>query len=151
MVVKLSNDSAGYFVDLLNGKTRTDILNFYLEAYRKTGRYNADQLNEIANEQEEDVEAAELLFNKMKKIDRQEFAIEPWGYDQQNYDNFEIVGTIGGSLVAIVAGSIVTISKKKLNNKEYTKLDSSRWTLWEDPYTKKFISDQAAENIYFGH
>ena len=89
---------------------------------------------------------AEAYFSKVKWDKPQTFGVDPWGYEQTNYENLTIVGHVRGSLVALVGYNVYSIAKAKYNKRDKYILDSVRSTSWEPAYT-----DQTEYNAYYGH
>ena len=88
----------------------------------------------------------EAYLSKVKWDKPQTFGVDPWGYEQTNYENLTIVGHVRGSLVALVGYNVYSIAKAKYNKRDKYILDSVRSTSWEPAYT-----DQTEYNAYYGH
>ena len=94
----------------------------------------------------------EAYLSKVKWDKPQTFGVDPWGYEQTNYENLIIVGHVRGSLVALVGCNVYSIAKAKYNKRDkFTHLDDVRSTSWEPAYTDQELADQAEYNAYYGH
>lgn len=96
------------------------------------------------------------FFDKVKLFEEKEtYSVMGWGYGQTNYENFMVVGQIGGSMVCILdcGNYVFTVSKAKYLKKEFAWLDNSkvRATKWDEPFTKEEIMEQNQYNAYYGH
>ncbi|MBM7617868.1 hypothetical protein JOC36_001461 [Weissella uvarum] len=132
MTVKLSNDEFNDFVALMNGEDLVQV----------------DAEDEYAVEQRNLVLA---LFNQMKTVEHQEFAVEPWGYDQINLENVTLIGTYRNSVLLQGKYVLYAVSKSKFNKRESASLDGSRMTLWAEPHSYNEIAENVIDNFYSGH
>lgn len=95
---------------------------------------------------------AEALYAKMKRVEKPEvYAVNGWGYEQTNYENVQLVGQAGSSMILVGDYATYAIAKRKYVNREYAYLDDVRSTSWEQAYTSDEIAESRQENMYFGH
>lgn len=95
---------------------------------------------------------AEALYAKMKRVENpQLYAVNGWGYDQTNYENVQLVGQAGGSMILVGRYATYSIAKRKYVNREHAYLDDVRSTSWEKAYTTDEIAENRLENMYNGH
>ena len=95
---------------------------------------------------------AEALYAKMKRLDKPEvYAVNGWGYEQTNYENVQLVGQVGGSMILVGRYATYAIAKRKYVNREHAYLDDVRSTSWEKAYTSDEIAENRLENMYNGH
>lgn len=95
---------------------------------------------------------AEALYKKMKRLDKPElYAVNSWGYDQTNYENVQVVGQAGGSMILVGQYATYAIAKRKYVNREHAYLDDVRSTSWDKAYTSDEMAENRLENMYNGH
>ncbi len=95
---------------------------------------------------------AEALYAKFKPLDKPEtYAVNSWGYEQTNYENVQVIGQAGSSMILVGRYATYAIAKRKYVNREYAHLDAVRSTSWEQAYTSDEIAESRQENMYFGH
>lgn len=95
---------------------------------------------------------AEALYAKFKRLDKPEvYAVNGWGYEQTNYENVQLVGQVGGSVILVGQYATYAIAKHKYVNREHACLDDVRSTSWEKAYTSDEIAENRLENMYNGH
>ena len=154
-MLKLNNSSAAYFKDLVKGQTVDEIT----EAIKKDVHSKKDVFNFTYNDIISNIsyEIADLnnaldLFNKMKPVKHEQYAINQWGYEQTNLDNLTVVGTVRGSMIALANDKVFSISKAKYNKKAaYTSLDNVISTSWGKSYSSNEMASQATQNAYTGY
>ena len=154
-MLKLSNSAAVYFKSLVNGQSADEIR----EAIKKDVNSKKDVFNFTYNDIISNIsyEIADLnnaldLFNKMKPVKHENYAINQWGYEQTNLNNLTIVGTVRGSVIALANDKVFSISKAKYNKKAaYTSLDDVISTSWAKPYSSDKMALQAIKNAYTGY
>lgn len=95
---------------------------------------------------------AEALYAKMKRVEKPEvYAVNGWGYEQTNYENVQVIGQAGASMILVGDYATYAIAKHKYTNREYAYLDDVRSTSWNEAYTSDEIAESRQENMYFGH
>lgn len=95
---------------------------------------------------------AEALYAKFKPLDKPEvYAVNGWGYEQTNYENVQLVGQVGGSMILVGRYATYAIAKRKYVNREHAYLDDVRSTSWEKAYTSDEIAENRLDNMYNGH
>lgn len=152
---KLNNSAAHYFKKFYEGLTKSEIcelieqdLSNHIQQGMLKPEYKADQMKYEL----EDLAEAEAYFSKMTIDKPQTFKLDPWGYDQTNYENMTVIGHIRGSVIVLLAHKVYSVSKAKYTKREkYTHLDDVRSTIWEPAYTSKELADQAMYNAYYGY
>ena len=156
MATKFSNQQERYFKKLYEGLTREEIISDIKDDLEQ--RIQPAYMNKFdyyLSKDIEEFEEVEEYFQRMKPLDEIEmYAINAWGYEQTNLENFTVVGQVGASMVCIGAHCIWSVSKAKYNKKEpYTSLDSDhvRSTSWETWYPFDEIAENRMHNAYFGH
>ncbi|GAK31040.1 hypothetical protein WOSG25_070170 [Weissella oryzae SG25] len=155
MVTKLTNDEAKYFIELCAGKTKQQIIG--VAALLSDYRLAASKRDSTAfvKSREAAYKIAETLFNSITFFDNPEFyRLNPWGYEQTNYENIKVVGSYKNTVIAFNQHTVYAISKNKYRNREpHTYLDNQRLrsTSWLSPYTNQEIAKQSQENMYLGH
>ena len=159
MATKFYNNQSRVFNELLNGGDFDEILQRETEKVNNAQYYCSDEQAEEYRKQEiQDVLDVKKFFDKIKFFDEPEvYRVDPWGYDQTNYENVKVLGQVGGSMVCVIDNGhsdIYAIQKKKYTDKaEYTYLDSGkvRSTSWEEPYTNEAMAEQVLILIVNGH
>lgn len=159
MATKFYNNQSRVFNELLNGGDFDEILQRETEKVNNAQYYCSDeQAKEYREQHIQDVINVKKFFDKIKFFDEPEvYRVDPWGYDQTNYENVKVLGQVGGSMVCVIDNGhsdIYAIQKKKYTDKaEYTYLDSGkvRSTSWEEPYTNEAMAEQSMYNAYYGH
>ncbi len=92
------------------------------------------------------------MYAKFKPLDKPEtYAVNSWGYEQTNYENVQVIGQAGSSMILVGRYATYAIAKRKYVNREYAHLDAVRSTSWEQAYTSDEIAESRQENMYFGH
>ncbi|HPC09665.1 MAG TPA: hypothetical protein PLN85_01170 [archaeon] len=159
MATKMTNREASFFVDLVNGKTIKEIQESIIKRISNYQWRTKVSDEVIVNEKQYEfnklMEVKEF-FDKVKLFEEKEtYSVMGWGYGQTNYENFMVVGQIGGSMVCILdcGNYVFTVSKAKYLKKEFAWLDNSkvRATKWDEPFTKEEIMEQNQYNAYYGH
>ena len=159
MASKFYNEQARFFNQLLKG---ADFETIYKEAVEKIEetRYTCseEQANEYRQSDKNRLLEVKTFFDKIKFFETPElYSVNGWGYGQTNYENFKVLGQVGGSMVCVLTNShsdVYTISKAKYTIKEnYTYLDSNkvRSTSWREPYTSEALEENSYYNAYNGH
>lgn len=159
MATKFYNNQSRVFNELLNGGDFDEILQRETEKVNNAQYYCSDeQAKEYREQHIQDVINVKKFFDNIKFFDEPEvYRVDPWGYDQTNYENVKVLGQVGGSMVCVIDNGysdVYTIQKKKYTDKaEYTYLDSGkvRSTSWEEPYTNEAMAEQSMYNAYYGH
>lgn len=154
-MLKLNNSAAVYFNSLVNGQSADEIR----EAIKKDVNSKKDVFNFTYNDiisnisyEIADLNSALDLFNKMKPVKHEHYAINQWGYEQTNLNNLTIVGTVRGSVIALANDKVFSISKAKYNKKvANTSLDDVISTSWGKPYSSNEMALQATQNAYTGY
>lgn len=154
MATKLTNTEASYFIRIFNGESKAQIINTFelLKKYRLVG--NNSDATEFIKELEESYDTAKALYDSIKLMDEPEaYSVNPWGYEQTNYENITVIGTYRNAVIAIGKYEVYAISKKKYLERTYAYLDTKgvRSTNWKKPYSLDEIAEQRLENAYFGH
>jgi hypothetical protein len=159
MATKFTNNQSRVFNELLNGGDFDEILQRETEKVNNAQYYCSDeQAKEYREQHIQDVINVKKFFDNIKLFDEPEvYRVDPWGYEQTNYENVKVLGQVGGSMVCVIDNGysdVYTIQKKKYTDKaEYTYLDSGkvRSTSWEEPYTNEAMAEQSMYNAYYGH
>jgi len=159
MATKFYNNQSRVFNELLNGGDFAEILQRETEKVNNAQYYCSDeQAKEYREQHIQDVINVKKFFDNIKFFDEPEvYRVDPWGYEQTNYENVKVLGQVGGSMVCVIDNGysdVYTIQKKKYTDKaEYTYLDSGkvRSTSWEEPYTNEAMAEQRMYNAYYGH
>jgi hypothetical protein len=159
MATKFYNNQSRVFNELLNGGDFDEILQRETEKVNNAQYYCSDeQAKEYREQHIQDVINVKKFFDNIKLFDEPEvYRVDPWGYEQTNYENVKVLGQVGGSMVCVIDNGysdVYTIQKKKYTDKaEYTYLDSGkvRSTSWEEPYTNEAMAEQSMYNAYYGH
>lgn len=159
MATKFYNNQSRVFNELLNGGDFDEILQRETEKVNNAQYYCSDeQAKEYREQHIQDVINVKKFFDNIKFFDEPEvYRVDPWGYEQTNYENVKVLGQVGGSMVCVIDNGysdVYTIQKKKYTDKaEYTYLDSGkvRSTSWEEPYTNEAMAEQRMYNAYYGH
>lgn len=152
---KLNGSAATYFNNFYKGLTKPEICELIENSFIKgvqSGMLNPSNKEEYMKYELRELAEAEAYFSKVKLDNPQTFRINPWGYEQINYENLTVIGHIRSSLVVLMNYNVYSVSKAKYNKREkFTQLDSVRSTSWEPAYTNKELADQAEYNAYYGH
>lgn len=159
MATKFYNDQARFFNQLLKGADFETIYKDAVSKIEETKYYcNDEQAQKYKDADKNGLLEVKAFFDKIKFFESPEiYSVNGWGYDQTNYENLQVLGQVGGSMVCIINNSysdVYTISKAKYSNKDgWTYLDSNkvRSTSWGEPYTDKKIEDNILYNAYYGH
>lgn len=159
MATKFYNENARFFNQLLKGADFETIYNDAVKKIEET-KYCCSEAQAQAYKDADKNGLLEVkaFFDKIKFFEKPEFyAVDSWGYGQTNYENFTVLGQVGGSMVCILDNNysnVYTISKAKYNNKEsYTYLDSNkvRSTSWGEVFTDDELVENSMYNAYNGH
>ena len=158
MATRFYNEQARFFNQLLKGANFEEI---YKEAVKKiddTKYYcNDERAQKYKDESKKELLEVKSFYDKIKFFDKPEvYSVLGWGYNQTNYENLEILGQVGGSMVCVLNqkhSDIYTISKSKYTKKEYANLDKDgvRSTSWQKPYSDDEMQENAMYNAYYGH
>ena len=154
-MLKLNNESANYFKELVNGKDlealKQDIQKD-ISSKQPVFHYSDQDMKDIYNDDLEELEKATTLYSKMKPVKHETYAINSWGYEQTNLNNLTIVGTVRGSVIALANYQVFSISKSKYTKKSaYTRLDDVISTSWEPAYTSKGLQENTQYNAAYGY
>lgn len=154
-MLKLNNEAATYFEELVEGKNiealKQDIQK-NIQNNQPVFHYSDRDMKEIYSEDIKELEKATTLYNKMKPVKPEKFAINPWGYGQTNLNNLTVVGTIRGSVIALASYKVFSISKAKYTKKAaYTRLNDVISTSWQPAYTSKDLQENAQYNAAYGY
>lgn len=155
MTVKLSNEAATYFKELVNGKDlevlKQDIKKD-IQSKQPLFHYSDQDMKEIYNDDLEELETATTLYGKMKPVKHETYAINSWGYEQTNLNNLTVVGTVRGSVIALANYKVFSISKAKYTKKAaYTQLNDVISTSWAPAYTSEELQENAQYNAAYGY
>lgn len=155
MTVKLNNEAATYFNELVNGKDievlKQDIKKD-IQSKQPVFHYSDQDMKEIYNDDLEELEKATTLYGKMKPVKHETYAINSWGYEQTNLNNLIVVGTVRGSVIALANYKVFSISKAKYTKKAaYTRLNNVLSTSWEPAYTSEDLQENAQYNAAHGY
>lgn len=159
MATKFYNNQARVFNELLSGGDFDEILQRETEEANSAEYYCSDEQAEEYRQQDiQEVIEVKKFFDKIKFLEVPEvYKVDPWGFEQTNYENLKVIGQAGGSMVCIIDNGyseVFTIQKKKYTDKvRYTYLDSDRVrsTSWKEPFTNDAIMEQVHYNAYNGH
>lgn len=153
MSIKLSNHEADFFIKLYAGIGRINLLKSRYERYQIDARYSSDEIEEIMADEEDELAEAQQLLDKMKRFEEpQSYRIDPWGFEQTNFNNVKAIGTYRSSVVLIGDNKVFMVPKRKFNAKEkYTRLDDVRTTSWKEPFTSDEMTEQSLKNAYNGY
>jgi hypothetical protein len=163
MIKFSSTTEINTFKTLLNGgkkeevisKEKEKLINYYdpFCPYFTNRAKTAEEYAEITIKYELPcIDEVEEFFKTIKIYEeKQTYRVNPWGYDQTNYENFTIIGERKGCIVCLGRNDIWVVAKNKFAKKEYTRLDQVVSTNWEPAYTAKEISDKEDYNAYNGH
>jgi len=158
MATKFTNDEARFFNRLVKGEDFTTLFKEYeneINARRWLG--DPKKGEEYKRREIEDLINVKAFFDKCKLFDKPElYMVNPWGYDQTNYDNLSVLGQNGGVMVCMIEGKnygVYTIAKAKYTKKECANIDTRgvRSTNWRESYTTDEIMNNVIYNAYNGH
>jgi len=135
MSVKLDNSEARYFRNLITGMTEDQIrdrIQSDIHDRIEEGYIRPEYADSYLAESYRDLEEAAKVYAAMKPLQTPEvYAVNPWGYDQTNYENMTIVGQVGSSMIGMLNHKVVAIAKNKYTTRTYADLDGVRSTSWE--------------------
>ena len=160
MAVKFNDSKARYFSELLKGKTIQELLADVKETEEWDAEHYGLDPNDIprrVNDARIEIEQVLEVFNKVKFLKKPlTFAVNAWGYEQTNYENFSVIGSYRASMIAVSDNGrlIYSIATKKFKDKvPGTYLDNYgiRSTDWKPGYTSEDIAEERMYNAYYGH
>jgi hypothetical protein len=158
MSEKFYSTAAIAFNEAAKGVSMEDCIAGYKEdSLRRQREWSMETTPEYRAEKELERSLPYILeaysfYEAIKKWKKQEtYKVDPWGYDQTNYENFTVIGEYRGSLVCADFNCKVWTVRKNKYKAGYTNLDGVRSTQWEPAYTDKQISDQREYNNWHGH
>ena len=104
MATKFYNNQARVFNELLNGGNFDEILQRETEKANNVQYYASDEQAEEYRKQEiQEVLDVKKFFDKIKFFDTPRvYKVNPWGYEQTNYENLKVIGQAGGSMVCVI-------------------------------------------------
>ena len=154
-MLKLNNEAATYFKELVNGKDLDALkqeIQKDIQGKQPIFQYSDQDMKDIYSDDLEELEKATTLYNKMKPVKHETYAINSWGYEQTNLNNLTVVGTVRGSVIALANYKVFSISKAKYTKKTaYTRLDDVISTSWKPVYTSKELQENAQYNANYGY
>ena len=154
-MLKLNNEAATYFKELVNGKGLDDLkqdIQKDIQSKKPIFHYSDQDMQEIYKDDLEELEKATVLYGKMKPVKHESYAVNSWGYEQTNLNNLTIVGTVRGSVIVLANYKVFSVSKAKYTKKAaYIRLDDVISTSWAPAYTSEELQENAQYSAAYGY